>query len=709
MNFRVKDIHLGSIHTTAGFEKFLYEGGTIAELLTQNNIQPPMGIPANVRWVVNPSFQQRFLTGGKSVLVFEEDPIWIIHAVAYLSTHHQDTPVFLGAADERGNYVTCEIAESFPPTSSFTSISLHNLSTRTQATFSAKQQSGTIAILDCHQGREYGEVEQFLRNSGIAHSPVISMSPMDTPSALSNLIQCIQLAFSIERRTHYRASTKSIPWFTDERSDQRSGLLLSIDSSPNLTVQIAEPQPPTAAQPINRTQFLIAVAGSTQDELLTQLAEVNTWIEQGVSIAKMEKLSWSLQQKAEQKYHLCLVADTHEKLREEMGHAQKGISSSLQSGKEWQSRGGSYFTPHPLGKDAKIAFVYPGAFNSYIGMGAELLHCFPFLHDWLSNHNDNPAEIYQAANLFPENWGKVSGEQLETMQKNLLSHPLSMLFSGTAIAGMYTCLLEDVFDVHPDAAYGYSLGEIMMFFATGYWQNTVSVKKEITESNLYQNRIAGSMNAVREFWNEMGFSYTDAEIIWNNMILMTNLEKVKAAVDQEPLVYLTHINTHRQVVIGGEPEACQRVVSELGCMRFPIPVNYPMHCPPVASEYETLRELNLQTTSNPTAVRFYSAFNKGPYTLETNAIAEAVAGGLVNPVDFDALTKRIYDDGYRIFIEVGARSNCSKWIERSLKSQDFCATSVNQAEVADETCLMKVIARLISHGKKVTLPVVMED
>lgn len=190
------------------------------------------------------------------------------------------------------------------------------------------------------------------------------------------------------------------------------------------------------------------------------------------------------------------------------------------------------------------------------------------------------------------------------------------------------------------------------------------------------------------------------------MILMTNLEKVKAAVEKEPLVYLTHVNTHRQVVIGGEPQACQRVVSELGCMRFPIPVNYPMHCAPVASEFDVLQTLNLQPVEEPASVKFYSSYNCGPYTLESTAIAETVAGGLVNQVDFDALTKRVFDDGYSFFIEVGARSNCSKWIERSLKSKEFCAVSVNQAEIDDEICLMKVIARLVSHGKKVNLPLV---
>ena len=709
MKIAIRDIDIGEIHSPVSYEKFLYSGGNISDLLQEekNQLNPPTALIEEGFWFVNPNFHKLFMSGRQqNVSILQESSDWILTAIQQLRGQHLSCPVFLGTSDDRGNFVTCEINDNFPPNRFCSSLRLYEKTSRTQAAFSAKQQSGTIAILDWDYGRDFGEIEQFLTTSGVAHSPKIALAQSKGGTALSNLIQLAHMQLSIENRTHYRTGSRSIPWFTKGETNQRSGLLLGIDDDSTTMLELSEPERQRGFLKVNRQQFLITASGHTTDDLLENLKNLSSQIEQGIPLEMLEQKTSSANLEQTSSLRICLVADTAQKLKDEIEQAQKGVASSMESGKEWQSRGGSYFTPNPLGADVKIAFVYPGAFNSYIGMGAELLHCFPFLHDWLAEHNENPSEIYQADNLFPPDWGNVADKKLEDMQLKLLSNPLSMLFSGTAIAGMYTHLLRQLFDIQPDAAYGYSLGEIMMFFATDYWKKTEPIKKEITESDLYKNRIAGTMNAVREFWNQMGYSYTDSEIIWNNMILMTNLDKVKTAVEKEPLVYLTHINTHRQVVIGGEPEACQRVVSDLRCMRFPIPVNFPMHCAPVASEFEILQTLNLQPVEDQSSIKFYSSYNCGPYILESTAIAETVAGGLVNQVDFDALTKRVYEDGFRFFIEVGARSNCSKWIERSLKSKEFCAVSVNQAEITDEICLMKVIARLISHGKQVHLPLV---
>lgn len=710
---QITELNLGKRKSQKALEEFFYAGGGLSDLLQQNEIfNPPHTMETEALWVVNPAFNQLFMQSGvSSVEVLPDNPHWVISALQLVTTMTHNKPMILAAADHYGNYLICRLSESKPANGYFTSVRILDRSGKTQTVLTAKSQSGTVAILDWIPGRESGDVEQFLFASGIAHSSLISANQEESANAVTNLIQLAQMIFSIEYRTLYSCPaafpgvitySRSVPWFLGRNSKLRSGLLVSMSSSELPMVEIAA-VPAEGPGKIDRRQFLITVVGGNEESLLNAANQIDEWLLQGISIREIEQRTVAV---GDQAYRVCLVADSLEALQEELEQAKKGIASALQSGKEWQSRGGSYFTPVPLGGDAKIAFVYPGAFNSYVGMGAELLHRFPFLHDWLSEHNDNAYEIYQAQNLFPMAWGTASDEELETLQRNLLDHPLSMLFSGTAVAGMYTYLLEQVFDIHPDAAYGYSLGEITMFFATGLWQQTEPVKKEITTSNLYKNRIAGSMDAVREFWDQMGFSYTQDEVIWNNMILMTNLEKVVEAVAKEPLAYLTHINTVRQVVIGGEPEACNRVVSELGCMRFPIPVNYPMHCEPVASEFSTLRDLNMQPIEEKLPITYYSAYHCGPYEMEVNAIAEAVAGGLVNRVDFDALTQKVFDDGYPFFIEVGARSNCSKWIERSLKSKHFCATSVNQAEIADEICLMKVIARLVSHGKKVKLPVV---
>jgi len=70
---------------------------------------------------------------------------------------------------------------------------------------------------------------------------------------------------------------------------------------------------------------------------------------------------------------------------------------------------------------------------------------------------------------------------------------------------------------------------------------------------------------------------------------------------------------------------------------------------------------------------------------------------LTQPIDFPRLVNRAYEDGARIFIELGAGSNCSKWMDAILKDQRHLSASINQVNVDDHISILKLLAKLISH------------
>ncbi|MBN2046428.1 MAG: hypothetical protein JW750_01195, partial [Anaerolineaceae bacterium] len=347
---------------------------------------------------------------------------------------------------------------------------------------------------------------------------------------------------------------------------------------------------------------------------------------------------------------------------------------------------------------AKIAFVYPGAFNSYLGMGRELFHLYPDLHDWLSSFTDQPADAYQARKLFPPNLEQMSDSEREEAEQALVNDPLAMLFSGTSIAGLYTHLLTHTFGIYPDAAFGYSLGETSMLFAAGLWGNADPMREEVQSMPTFQHRIAGDLQAVREHWAlQDGISDSTSAEIWHNYILMTNPEKAREAIAAEPRVYLTHINAPRQLVIGGEPAACKRVIEQLKCMSYRVPYNYALHCEAISSEFEPLRDLHMQPIDGIPLPRLYGGLEKQPLPLDASLIADNVAAALCNRVDFPALVRKVYEDGHQIFIEVGARGNCAKWIEAILKKEAVCSVSLNQAAVPNHLSILRALAKLAAH------------
>ncbi|MCD4753253.1 MAG: hypothetical protein K8R40_09300 [Anaerolineaceae bacterium] len=680
-------------------------------------------------WVINPFFYNQFVSERKCAFAYiDEGENWSFRAMNAALTElerNPERPAYLAASNLRGDTIVLRTGYDIAPDQPAVEVKLLNLQDRTSEVFTACEQVGHYEFLNLSQQYDIEGNAQSIKQDDWLFSQSsncsFSLNLFPEQDAFTELFQWVRGWLAIQHRTRYGFSqavgfdnllayTRSVPWFLRKGIEGRSVLLLGKGlNSERLSIQLKESSVQGEGAHFvkeNPKARLFLLPGQTSEEILARVHEMQNWIQKGTALEAIDEQSRNWNPEAS-KFTLAIIADNRDSLTEELKMSLKGVPSSFERGRDWQSRGGSFFTPKPLGKDAKIAFVYPGAFNSYVGMGAELLHSYPFLHDWLSEHTEDAEENYQAMKVFPPSWGAASEKELAELEETLLENPLSMFISGMSIAGLYTYLLRNGYNIQPDAAFGYSLGETSMFYANGFWHQTGAIEREISSLPLFHNRLAGRNDAVREYWDAMGYSYSsgsdDGTPIWDNYILMTTFEKAQKAVGQEPQVYITHINANRQMVIGGEPEACKRVLSELRCMSFPIPFHYPMHCEVVVSEYETLRDLHLQPVEVISDIQFYSSYECGPFKLESSQIAGSIAGGLCNRVDFSSLVNRVYEDGHKIFIEVGARSNCAKWIERILKTKDICAVSVNQAEVADEINLMRVIARLVSHGKQVNL------
>ena len=70
---------------------------------------------------------------------------------------------------------------------------------------------------------------------------------------------------------------------------------------------------------------------------------------------------------------------------------------------------------------------------------------------------------------------------------------------------------------------------------------------------------------------------------------------------------------------------------------------------------------------------------------------------LTNQIDFPRLVNLAYQNGIRVFIELGAGSNCTKWISAALKDEPHLSVSINQVNISDHVSILRLLARLISH------------
>ena len=166
-----------------------------------------------------------------------------------------------------------------------------------------------------------------------------------------------------------------------------------------------------------------------------------------------------------------LVAGDAEQALQQARLALAGVPAARATGSPWETPLGSCFVPRPLGRaEGSIAFVYPGAFSAYPGLGDDLLQIFPALHEQLERRASDPADILGERRVRPRSRRLPDEASAEAAKTALREDAVAMIQAGTSYALATTAVLRDWFGISPASAFGYSMGEGSMLWALGVWQ-----------------------------------------------------------------------------------------------------------------------------------------------------------------------------------------------------------------------------------------------
>ncbi|MBK1986541.1 type I polyketide synthase [Sphaerospermopsis aphanizomenoides BCCUSP55] len=498
----------------------------------------------------------------------------------------------------------------------------------------------------------------------------------------------------------FYVATESKPWFLESGVNKRIAAINSMDidgSYAHLILSEATNQIERSSKYLEQMPYyLFALAAENRASLINQITALQKSLQNTPSLSQLANQTFTEFQKHQNaNYTLVILARNQQELTREIERAIPGVNTAFETGKDWQTPSGSYFTAKPQGKKGKVAFVYPGSFTSYIGLGRNLFRLFPKIYDdpVISNVYERVANIEKL--IYPRSITKLTKRQLESIEQKLIDDPVSMLESEVGFAGLMTAILKNYFQIHSQCVFGYSLGETSMMLAQGIWTSFKDTSDYLNSSPLFRTQLSGPKNAVRQAWG-MPLDGDNQEF-WSNYILICPVSQVKEAIKHENRVYIPLINTPEEVVIAGETQACQRVIQQLNCDAFPTSINHVIHCEPMHSEYDELVKVNTLPIKNIPNSIFYSAANYEPITLNTHTIGNNIAKCLCQQLDFPRLINRVYKDNIRVFIEVGVGSNCSRWISSTLKEKEHIAVSINRRGVDDHTSIIRALAKLLSH------------
>ena len=345
------------------------------------------------------------------------------------------------------------------------------------------------------------------------------------------------------------------------------------------------------------------------------------------------------------------------------------------------------WNPHPLGGPGKLAFVFPGSGNHYTGMGRELAAEWPEIA-----RRQDAETLYLPQQLLPDRfWNASSAKDLGDDERAFI---IAQVALGTVVSDLVRS-----FGVEPGSVLGYSLGEPAGLFSLRAWRDRELMLARLMESTLFTDDLAGNCDSIRRSWGLTEFE----EVDWVTGVVDRAAAAVRGVLDAEERVYLLIINTPAECVIGGDRKRVAAVVDALHCNFHALEGVPTVHCAvaePVAKEYHAF---HLFPTTAPAGVRFFSAAAADVYEVTRESAADSILEQAVRGFDFPKLIERAYEQGVRLFLEMGPGSSCTRMIARILEGRPHVAQSALSAHKGDVSSLLRLLGRLIAERVPVDL------
>ena len=446
--------------------------------------------------------------------------------------------------------------------------------------------------------------------------------------------------------------------------------------------------------------LVVPVGGDDLAGLLAAVGALRTALDGGTPLATL--VHAAAEDAVRRRLRAVFVAADRATLARQLDQGAKDLPAVHESGGEWETPSGSYYCGRPIGPGGRVALVFPGAFNSYLGLGRELFRAFPALLPRFEEQAERPADVLRAATVYPRSIAPLDRRELMRREAELVEDIPLMLASGTSFALLFTDLIRELMKVPVHGAFGYSLGESSMMFATDGWAQSARNDVKISATPLFRDQLCGPKHVVRRRWN-IPDDVPDRDV-WTTLVVLASAEVVRDTLPRYDRVFLTHVNTPNEVVVAGDPAQCRALVAELDAKSARAPANHVMHCPVVDGELEGLADLNRYPTGDTGDLELFSSYDYGQVTeLDPDVVAGHIAQTLRSTVDFPRLIHQAYRRGYRYFIEVGPASTCARWVRETLGDAAHLSVSIDRRGARVATNIARVVARLVSHGAAVDL------
>ena len=492
------------------------------------------------------------------------------------------------------------------------------------------------------------------------------------------------------KNSNYYFPSQSRPWINETEAPRQALVNLGLNSRVKLSEATHHPK-----KIIHnfRNKHLIVLKGNNLEEIQEQLVSCATKnaTESLESLAQFYANSYA---KTKATYAIVLLGTASKGIAQDIAFLEKNIAQAFASKKRIKLPSGTFFTPTPSAAHGDLAFMYPGSATSYEGLGQDLFQFFPQLLNQFETAIPNLKEFFSLDYLFPKK--KATDESSPNLQENAIS----MMSTGVLYATLYTHILKDYFGVQPKAAMGYSMGECSsMWYALGVW-NANEGTKVFRKSPIFKNKFSGDLEVLSEAWN---ISTAEAKARWQSWILLTDKETVASAIGNTEKLYITFVNSPKELIISGDKTNCEALIEQLKCKAILVPFQNIIHNEFCKKEYDGLIEMHNFPLEKDPDIDFYSSLTGEKIPMDSLKIAENSTQVCYKTVDFPAFAKKMSANGFSTFVELGPNSTCSNWIQDSLDVNTHASCSIDKKGSNSVDAIFECLAQLIANGITIDL------
>lgn len=330
--------------------------------------------------------------------------------------------------------------------------------------------------------------------------------------------------------------------------------------------------------------------------------------------------------------------------------------------------------------DPQLAMLFPGQGSQYLNMGSDIAIHFPqarTIFEQAAMHTFN-TEIRLDSVIFPP--PTFDTTQLN-QQKSLLAET-QWCQPALAATSMALFSLLTTIGISADAYAGHSFGEISALAAAGWCD---------TNTLLMIARKRGELMAEAS----QQHSGTMLAILHSAAEVLALLNEINSPLQ------VANYNSPQQLVLSGDIAAIEQLEKHLTARKWSyqrLPVATAFHSNIVVSACQPFNLwLQQQSLKNPTDTVYSNRHGQPFDNKQLAAINNQVARQLAEPVQFMQQIEAMYQDGIRIFVEVGPGSVLKKLIEQCLShypDRDYVVIALDDKGQNGVTQFWKSIGQL---------------